>query len=580
MYLQIQHEMRKFLIAFYVLFFPLASLAQNIAGGADLPQKSVETRTVVRLLDGDLAKMKTAAETFVEADVPFVVERVPQEGDSPEMKSLLAYIKWKNNLLTEKLEVPSGVTVVDVKPGEEAALIKRIASQGWKVLLPAGWIRIIEEENRQYSGLTYYVSADGDDAADGLSPATAWKTLDKVNKAILGFGDKILFRRGDIFRGHLEPKSGRESDPIVYGAFGEGDKPVMEPSYDASSPQAWKEVQKGLWCCEQPSNDELGNIILDHGESGCAWKVDRRDQISKDLHFCWVREDNAVYMKSPVNPGERFSSIELAEKQHVISQAKCHDVVYDGLWLRYGAAHGIGGSRVKRIVIRNCDVSWIGGSSLYFDNAGRGVRYGNGIEFWSWASDILVENCRIWECWDAGITNQSNVDEVVQKNIIYRGNEIWNCEYSYEYWQQGEGAKTENIVFENNICRNAGSGWGHLQRWNPNAAHLMFYDTTADTKGFIIRGNTFTRAEDYCIRLFNAWYTSISMHDNVWDLQGSVLCLYHGRPTSDLKHKNPDHLDTVHRDDHEEIQSEAIEKPRVLKGRRALKKMKSLFNFD
>ena len=127
---------------------------------------------------------------------------------------------------------------------------------------------------------------------------------------------------------------------------------------------------------------------------------------------------------------------------------------------------------VQNIVISNCDICWIGGSTLYIDEGGRGVRYGNGIEFWSAAQDILIKNCRVWECWDAGITNQSNIDGVVQKNIIMRGNEIWNCEYSYEYWQQGEGARTENIVFENNVCRDAGYGWGHKRRWNPNADHL------------------------------------------------------------------------------------------------------------
>ena len=31
-------------------------------------------------------------------------------------------------------------------------------------------------------GTTYYVSADGDDNNDGLSPETAWKTLDGAGK--------------------------------------------------------------------------------------------------------------------------------------------------------------------------------------------------------------------------------------------------------------------------------------------------------------------------------------------------------------------------------------------------------------
>lgn len=173
---------------------------------------------------------------------------------------------------------------------------------------------------------------------------------------------------------------------------------------------------------------------------------------------------------------------------------------------------------------------------------------------------MLVENCRVWECWDAGLTNQSSVPGAVQRNIVFRGNEVWNCEYSYEYWQQGDGAVTENVIFENNVCRDAGKGWGHLQRWIPNAAHLMFYDTTAKTDGFVIRGNRFENTENCGIRLFNAWYASITMEDNVWVV--------------------PDRLDVIHKDSRREIESQTIEKPLVLKGRGALGKFRKKFGFE
>ena len=427
---------------------------------------------------------------------------------------------------------------------------------------------------------TYYVSADGDDNASGLSPACAWKTLRRVNGARLAPGDKVLFRCGDVFRGALKAASGKPSDPVFYGSFGVGEKPVLEPSHDASSPSRWEAAGKRLWRCVQPSSDELGNVILNNGEAGCAVRVDRTDLLKKDLHFCWVKEEQAVYLKSRMNPGLRFRSIELAEKQHVIDEAGCHDVVYDGLWLRYGAAHGIGGGGVKRVTVRNCDVSWIGGSALYHDNDGRGIRYGNGIEFWGSAEDVLVEHCRIWECWDAGLTNQSSEKGSLQRNVTYRGNEVWNCEYSYEYWQQGDGARTVNIRFEDNICRDAGKGWGHVQRWNPNASHLMFYDSTAETDGFIIRGNRFGHAEDCGMRLFNAWYRSITMEDNEWSVRDRTLCRYHARPTEGLVHKYPDYLDQTHRDSRREIESQTVEKPLVLRGRKALRHFNEKFGFE
>jgi len=47
----------------------------------------------------------------------------------------------------------------------------------------------------------FYVSPKGDDAGDGRSPATAWKTTEKVNKSQFAAGDKILFERGGKWRG-------------------------------------------------------------------------------------------------------------------------------------------------------------------------------------------------------------------------------------------------------------------------------------------------------------------------------------------------------------------------------------------
>ena len=52
-------------------------------------------------------------------------------------------------------------------------------------------------------GRTYYVSASGDDGASGLTEATAWKSLDKINSSTFSPGDRILLRGGDTWHGQL-----------------------------------------------------------------------------------------------------------------------------------------------------------------------------------------------------------------------------------------------------------------------------------------------------------------------------------------------------------------------------------------
>ena len=56
-----------------------------------------------------------------------------------------------------------------------------------------------EENTIGNTGLTYYVDAEnGNDKKDGLTPETAWKTIDKVNKTTFEPGSAILLKRGCV----------------------------------------------------------------------------------------------------------------------------------------------------------------------------------------------------------------------------------------------------------------------------------------------------------------------------------------------------------------------------------------------
>ncbi|NGF55836.1 T9SS type B sorting domain-containing protein [Parapedobacter sp. SGR-10] len=76
---------------------------------------------------------------------------------------------------------------------------------------------------------TYHVDADaGDDNNDGLTPATAWQSLTKVNSVTFLPGAKILFKAGGIWSGQLWPKgSGIHESPIIIDSYGTGPKPII-----------------------------------------------------------------------------------------------------------------------------------------------------------------------------------------------------------------------------------------------------------------------------------------------------------------------------------------------------------------
>jgi hypothetical protein len=79
-------------------------------------------------------------------------------------------------------------------------------------------------------GATYYVdSAAGNDSASGTSTNASWKTLDKVNATVLHAGDRVLFKSGSVWRGHLAPRgSGRDGSPVVIDRYGSGALPRID----------------------------------------------------------------------------------------------------------------------------------------------------------------------------------------------------------------------------------------------------------------------------------------------------------------------------------------------------------------
>jgi hypothetical protein len=269
--------------------------------------------------------------------------------------------------------------------------------------------------------------------------------------------------------------------------------------------------------CNQaiPLSADVGNIIFDQGKTTGVKQWNEAD-LRRDGDYFYDARSWQVKLRSDVNPASRHQSIELALRKHIIDQSERGYVTYENLDLRYGAAHGIGGGSTHHITIRGCDLSYIGGGHQMTQPNGKPVRYGNGIEFWSDARNCLVEDCRLWEIYDAALTNQGDGTNV-QENITYRRNVIWNSEYSFEYWNRGPASRTRNIVFEHNTCVDAGHGWGHRQRPDPNGCHLMFYDNSATTTNVVIRYNIFGNATDNLLRLHGRdWTAALTMDYNCW----------------------------------------------------------------
>ena len=72
---------------------------------------------------------------------------------------------------------------------------------------------------------TFYVSPSGDDAADGRTAQTAWRTLQRANGRVFAPGETLLLAGGAAFTGPLyfdAADAGDPARPVVVGSYGTG----------------------------------------------------------------------------------------------------------------------------------------------------------------------------------------------------------------------------------------------------------------------------------------------------------------------------------------------------------------------
>jgi hypothetical protein len=111
--------------------------------------------------------------------------------------------------------------MADQLPGGVALVIRARANPNWRclVLLVSGFgVNLVV-------GADYFVTGNGDDAAPGTATNQAWRTIDRVNRAHLLPGDRVLFEAGRAFAGNLRltaEDAGTSNTPVAIGSFGEG----------------------------------------------------------------------------------------------------------------------------------------------------------------------------------------------------------------------------------------------------------------------------------------------------------------------------------------------------------------------
>lgn len=332
------------------------------------------------------------------------------------------------------------------------------------------------EEIYRIEGKKYYVSSNGDDSNDGLSPEKPFKTLKKIEKIDLGFGDAVLFERGSVFHMNdlidasiettmiINPKYG-----VIYGAYGEGNKPEIyaSPMDYAKSEKLWIKTKENLWEADfkyQPACNivfdngrEIGNLkhtkLIEENEYENYYFAEC-GELTKNGDFFHDYKKGKIYLYCDKgNPAEVYKSIEIASAVTIFEIENLRsNVTIDNLCLKYA------GFAIKAIhsgenfSITNCEIGYIGGHTT------KNVRYGNAIEFYGRAVNLKVENNWIYQTFDSAVTWQGS-DSGKYSNISFSGNLLEYNNADFEFFERKD-AVIEDFKMDNNIMRFTSLGWG------------------------------------------------------------------------------------------------------------------------
>ena len=334
---------------------------------------------------------------------------------------------------------------------------------------------------------TYYIdSLAGDSQNDGLSELSP---LDTHEGLALRPGDRVLFRRGTSYRRGIHHK-GIDGEPVVFGAYGNGEPPKFYGSVNRSEAYLWQETDReNVWKLAIPLKEEPCNVIFDFGDEcgRLSWSFDGLDAQGKWWCDALGKRVNRIpfdstelFLYSNGNPGEVYRDIEVALYGERILFSADKNAVFEGLCATCAGVHGFAATRPDNIRITDCRFEYIGGCVW---DLGRKIRFGNGVECWNGGRNVTVTDCAFYEIFDSCFTTQGGSDMTQHENIRCIGNTMMNYGMAAFELRDIIG---RGIVFEDNECE--GAGLGFSQNGEPLPRYSEIYPEPMGHHIFIWRG--------------------------------------------------------------------------------------------
>lgn len=365
-------------------------------------------------------------------------------------------------------------------------------------------------------GAIYYVSNDGDDSNDGLSPTSPWQTIAHVNDQELQPSDTVLFQRGDIWRGETLSlnESGAVDAPITVAAYGSGARPrifgsesLVEFNSDTRTNvyAAERSLPTNPWRIDGPEDyhGALFFVFTDRIEWGDHY-YETIDELSEN--FDWTWQDGVIYFYFDGDPTD-LERIECAQQSLGIEINGEH-IIINGFDLQFFGNRGIGTGiypevTMRDLQIRNCHIAYMSvregrvgyGIQLYHsdmviegndihDAGNRNISlviYDADVEPGVIMENVIVQDNELHESWNiTGVYVGVHAPQHIARDIIIRRNVIWEepnndkADYSImmNFFQNGsEVESVDSIYFYSNFVMNAQRNGVHIE--GVSNAHIV-----------------------------------------------------------------------------------------------------------
>lgn len=264
------------------------------------------------------------------------------------------------------------------------------------------------------AGRDFHVDYTTGDDSDTGGINDPWQNMAKVNGETFTPGDRVLFKRNEEWNGlALNPDhSGNATANIVYGAYGSGDRPLLNGAIHLSgwtaegTPNVWQKTgvttdpREGVWM-DGTRGDEKGSI----------------GGLSNEYDFFYGAGANTLYIYAATDPDVRYggSGVEAAKANHTV----------------------------------HLDAGYITLQYLQIEKP----RW-NGVhaDEFTQATHVIVEECFVHECQERGIVSTPIPAAFFNDNWIVRNNEIAWC------WLKGMGhvGRGNNWIVEDNLIHDCG----------------------------------------------------------------------------------------------------------------------------